>query len=180
MARQSELDFFTALGNYCYHFAFMEEQAKTFINYLVNPSDLKVGGCLTAGMPWSGIYPSLMSLYRYHIHEESKVRRLEEVLNELDKIDKERNRFIHSEWGRSEKAGHVKRTKRTAKFNSGLKVEEDDITPQDILAKASQIVTLTNELLKIREHWLVTGTEWSRKVRQQIKQMEEEEENDRA
>lgn len=134
----------------------MEEEIKIFINDLLNSKDAHVGKHVTAGMPFKALRVSLMSLYRYHQKDPDQISGLERVLNELDKINDERNNFIHSVWNTDLFPDSAMRKKFTSNFGKGLVPDIEKYTPSNIEAKTNKLIEETKTLMRYSDSWLLT------------------------
>jgi hypothetical protein len=101
-------------------------------------------------MSFKGLYDSLMSLYRKKEHNEEAVIRLEMVLRQIEKIEREqRNSFVHNLWDIGDEGGNVQQLKVTARFNRGFHVEEKKYDVDEIAGFTKNLAECAREL------WLV-------------------------
>jgi hypothetical protein len=152
-AIEFKIEFFRSFGEYFYEFSFIEELMKQFINSLLDSKDDDVGSCITADMPFNGLYHSLMSLYRLKEKDPLMVEKLEKVLGDIKGLEERRNKFIHSIWKIDPKTSTAKRSKRTAKFGVGLNRDDKkyniaEINKENDLLKDAVII-----LFNILDDW---------------------------
>jgi hypothetical protein len=126
---------------------------KLSIETLLNPENSNAGACITADMPFKGLYHSLMSLYRLVESDPALVKNFGTLLDDIDIIEKKRNKFIHSIWKIDPNSDIVTRMKFTAKFARGLNFEEIELTISEIDIDTELLHNKSKELLEIIENW---------------------------
>jgi hypothetical protein len=146
-------NFFIALGKYSYNFSFIEEAMKLLINSLLDVKNNDIGACLTADMPFKALYHSLMSLYRLKEKEPTMIGKLENVLSNVEILEKRRNKLIHSIWQLDPTTNTAKRLKRTAKFGTGLNRDDKEYDLSEFDKEIILLQEACKVILNILEQW---------------------------
>jgi hypothetical protein len=145
-------EFLIEFGEFTILFSHVEHNIKEFIGILLNDKDRKSGEIMTADAPFKVLYHNLMSLYRYRVQDNSRIKKLENILLELDRINTLRNELIHGVWGFSNTG--IIQSNMKAKFSKGLHVK---ITPH----QTKSLHNLTGELFGANLHLLVIQDEYT-------------------
>jgi hypothetical protein len=144
-------EFFMAFGEFNYIFALIEELMKQFINAFIDNRHSKVGGCITADMPFNPLYHALMSLCR--LKEPTMVEKLESALNAIDTLEKTRNKHIHAVWKIDPDTKTITRLKNTAKFGIGFNPDRKEYTLSTIRIDIDELITQGIVLNALLEKW---------------------------
>jgi len=147
-------DFYTALGNLTAQFAFTEEWMKYFIALLLNKEDEKLGRSVVADMSFQPLWHALMSLYRYTETDPKLVKKLEDLLREIQKLATKRNDLIHSYWFVGNPSKQIMRIKTKAKFDRGLQMT---IEPMDV----EQVQSIVREINVANDRLIDFVLDWS-------------------
>ncbi len=147
VARDPEL--WQALGQLTVYYANLEDQLKFSIWIMSGRSvtssredmqDQQIAQIMMAGRPFSGLVDVFCSLCKLQGADE---RRLKRVTNDLERVSRERNEYVHSNWGWGYKPGATLRYRHTAKAHKGLDYKQRDVTPADVRALADDIGFVT-------------------------------------
>ncbi len=143
VARDPEL--WQALGQLTVYYANLEDQLKFSVWTMSGRSakssveemrDQQIAQIMLAGRPFSSLVDVFCSLCKLHGADE---RRLKLVANDLERVSKARNVYVHSNWGPGYKPGATLRYRHTAKARKGLDYTQQDVTPADVRALADDI-----------------------------------------
>jgi len=147
VARDPEL--WQALGQLTVYYANLEDQLKFSIwtmsgsparSASQDVKDQQIAQIMMAGRPFSGLVDIFCSLCKLHFADE---RRLKLVTNDLERVSRERNEYVHSNWSWGYKPGAILRYRHTARARRGLDYKQEDVTPADIRALADGIGFVT-------------------------------------
>ena len=99
----------------------------------------KLGEAITAEMSFSRKLYAFSSMYRLRVPSASEDHTFRSMINELDKVQAERNAILHSAWSYSPKLKVLRRMKSEAKTKRGLRHRMSYMTPEKLEAILSRI-----------------------------------------
>ena len=138
-----------AIGDLVIQFSSIEYWMKRFINLLIDAHDHKVGEHISSDMPFTSLYHTLMSLYRYREIKQSRIKQLEKLLKKIKNLRKKRNNIIHSKWYLALDKQSVTSIEMTSKFAKGLEIKRDKYKLTDIEDLNLELLNHAVALVKI-------------------------------
>jgi hypothetical protein len=157
IARDPEL--WQALGQLTVYYANLEDQLKFNVwimlrqatrsgtqSALEDMQEQQAAQIVMANRPFSGLVDVFCSLCKLLGADE---RRLKLVTKDLERVSRQRNEYVHSNWGSGYKPGATLRYRHTAKAGKGLDYKQEDVTPADVRALAEDIGFVTLRVVGI-------------------------------
>jgi hypothetical protein len=131
MAQTSKYDVVRMLGELNVVHSKLEFWVGRFISWLITEDNWKLTEIIIAELSVQSKITLLLSLYRYKYADETRIKRLASLLEQVRKVNKQRNDLIHSTleiYG----GGNVLRQKTTAKFEKGYQFVNELIRPREL------------------------------------------------
>lgn len=130
--------FLVALGELAVEFSRLEHTLDSFIGFLVNEVNFRIGEIVVAELSVHAKITLLLSLYREQMPIPQAIEVLENRLDAIKKINKRRNEVVHSRWSVGPDFGL--RNKQTAKYEKGLVHESVIVKVQDVRKLVNDVV----------------------------------------
>jgi len=145
-----------ALGRVTANFSMLEFHLNEFTSELIS-EDIHLGRTILAEVRFLNLTCILRSLYRYRVSNKVYVREFDNLIDEIQNMERERNMVIHSVWYPNP-SGEVTRFKKRSTKKGGLKfdVESWDISKIDEVA--DQIKKLAVRIEQVRNAWIAFNT----------------------
>jgi hypothetical protein len=86
-----------AVGEIAVNSSGLEDRIKFFIGELIG-NDIEMSKRLLAGEMASNLLRIFETLFRYRIQEESKLKDMKKLVNDIEKSNRMRNRYVHAVW----------------------------------------------------------------------------------
>ena len=135
------------IGKVCLTFSTLELIISCFVSKLIS-DDAKIGAIMTAEMSFQNLVKTFSSLVNLKISEETEVIKLKQLISDINSIEQERNKIIHSVYV-TNNYNKIFRIKATAKQGKGLKFTNEEVDEDYLKNVINRIVKVVKELEEI-------------------------------
>jgi hypothetical protein len=136
-------DIWQALGQFTIHYSLLEEQLRFSIWALMETAEQEPARIVLAGTQFKALVDMFCSLCRLRRVNPKRIKVLQ---RELERVAKQRNEYIHSDWSVGRSAGSVTRSRHTARAEQGLRFSLEHVTAADIRALADEIMRVATRV----------------------------------
>jgi len=108
-------DFSSEIGRISLHFAYLEREMRNSVDCLLDLSRSDLGYAVTAELSCKALRNLLGSLHKIVERDTEIIAELDNILNQITKIEEKRNVILHSLWRYNSRNDTIERIKSTAK-----------------------------------------------------------------
>ena len=164
MSDDPEITLYQNLGKMSADYSALEEYLRLAVQALI-AEDKVLGKILTAELSFRQLVALLSSLYKYRESNVTRIDKLHNILDEINRLSERRNRMVHSMWDHVGSTKEIFRVKTTSKYKDGLKVKIENVNPAEVNQLANEIVYSTIEIVQFIKEWLSVNPNFISKVK---------------
>jgi hypothetical protein len=138
-------DYLLHIGDMTVSFSLLEYSIQSFVWSLIEEKQ-RIGQIITAELSFRKLRALLISLYLERYGENSEYSILKGLMDRGATLESRRNQITHSMWAVGKTPQTVTRIKTTAKENSGLKFQFEDVQSKELADFVTEIKQLTADI----------------------------------
>ena len=131
-------DYLQPLGQITANFSEVEADISTLIWSLIG-ANKRIGQIVTAQLSFPRLLITLSALFKEKCNDEGLRSDLKKLLKRADKINKKRNKFVHSIWFTNPTTLPIRRVKVIANRKQGLQTETEDLSVEGMTKFGNEI-----------------------------------------